>query len=147
MLAVFVAAAAVLVVRPVGKVKASTSCSKASLKGNYSLVMTGNYSDGYAWDFSMLADFDGDGHLTGSDLFGVYDGENYNDGPKSFTGGTYTINSNCTCTLDIPANPIFDGEPVTLHGVVMSPTGSEVVGTGYFNEAWAGTFDAKPVTE
>ena len=148
MLVVFVAVFAVLVLRPVRKVRAGHGCSNASLHGNYRLVMSGNYYYGYAWDFSMLATFDGHGGLSGSNLFGTYDGLNYNGGPLTFTGGTYTVNPDCTVYLTLPAGlSVFDSDAVYFNGIVTDTGGDEAVGTSYFSEYWAGTFDAKRVRE
>jgi hypothetical protein len=147
LLVVFVAVFAVLVLRPVRKVKAGKGCSDASLYGNYALVISGMYED-YAWDFSMLATFDGQGGLSGSDLIGVYDGKNWGGGPLTFTGGTYKVNRNCTCTLTIPSGvSVFDTYEVYFYGVVIDTGGDEAVGTTYLAEDFAGTFDAKRLAE
>ena len=152
-LVVFVAVFAVLVMRPVRKVRAHTGCSNASLRGNYALVMSGlYYYDGYTWDFSMLANFDGQGNLSGSSLNTVYDGQNVGPegtaGPVSFTGGTYHVNNDCTVCMTIPSGvgPFYDYE-VYFNGGVTDTGGDEAKGTAYFDYLWSGTFDAKKVHE
>ena len=148
-LVVFVAVFAVLVLRPVRKVKAGRGCSDASLHGNYALVMSGLYgSGGYTWDFSMLATFDGHGGFSGSNLNGVYLGTN--TGPETFTGGSYHVNPDCTVCLTIPAAADlsnFDDLEVYFNGTVSDTGGDEAVGTSYFNDTWSGTFDAEKVHE
>jgi hypothetical protein len=165
-LVVFVAVFAVLLLRPVRKVRAHEGCSEASLDGNYRLVMTGSFEWwGYQWystadfpapwDFSMLATFDGKGNLSGSNLMGayaswVYDNGSPGTGPLSFTGGTYTVNHDCTVTMTIPAGlDVFWGYPVNLNGILIDTGGDEAVGTGHnsggHDYGWTGTFDAKRV--
>jgi hypothetical protein len=63
-LVVFVALFAVLVLRPLAKVKASKGCSNRTLHGNYGLTARG-FDLLYNASFSMLATFDGKGGLTG----------------------------------------------------------------------------------
>ena len=153
MLVVFVAVFAVLVMRPVRKVKAGKGCSNASLYGNYALVISGLYdSDGFTWDFSMLANFDGKGNLSGSSLNTAFHGANYGPpgtpGPETFTGGKYTVNNDCTVVMTIPPDVnVFDDLEVYLNGGVTDTGGDEAKGTAYFDDNWSGTFDAKKVHE
>ena len=149
MLVVFVAVCAVLVLRPVAKVRATIGCSNATLKGNYGLVATG-FSGGHSatlykpWNLSMLANFDGKGGLSGTSMnhFNpAYDPYN----PNHFTGGTYTVNADCTCTLH---TGYYDmgGEHFTAHGIVVDTGGDEVVGNLLSDDEWVtGTFDAQRV--
>ncbi len=144
MLVVFVGVFTALVLRPVAKVKADHhGCSDATLSGNYALVAAGFVKE-YDSSFSMLATFDGKGGLTGSSFNIVY--AVAPSGPFTFTtGGSYTVSSDCTCTLTIPAEGHFT-VGVTLNGIVVGTGGDEVAGTWYGDET-TGTFDAKRVAE
>jgi hypothetical protein len=152
LLIVFVAVFAVLVLRPVRKVKASRGCSNASLKGNYSVVMPGYYTEEAVvaeWDFSTLASFDGQGNVSGSNLFGTYDGENWGGGPESFTGGWYTVYPDCSVAITLPEGlGVFDTDYyVYLTGFVSDTGGDEASGTGFFDVPWTGTWSAKKIRE
>jgi hypothetical protein len=145
LLVVFVAVLAVLVLRPVRKVKAGGGCSNGSLSGSYAFMMKGQYEflSVYAqeWDMSMLATFDGKGNLSGSSVIGAYDGYVYAN--QQFTGGTYTVNYDCSVSVNIPrALPAFYDTPVHLVGIVSSP--GNVAGTGAFvggpDYYWSGSF-------
>ena len=149
MLVVFVAVSAVLVLRPVAKVKADHhGCSNATLKGNYGLVAPGFYYNGTAIvpaNFSMLATFDGKGDLSGSSVNIVVAGTA--DPVFSFTGGTYTVNSDCTCTLDTGYLSTF-GATVTGYGIAVDTGGDEVAGNMISSLGnVTATFDAKRVAE
>jgi hypothetical protein len=153
MLVAFVAVFAVLVLRPVRKVKAGRGCSDAALYGNYRIAMTGSidYYDGYSfepgpWDISMLATFDGKGDFSGSNLFAVFWGSVISTSAESFTGGKYTVYPNCTVTMTIPGGvSVFAYIKVSFNGVVIDTGGDEAVGTAHFGVPWTGTFDAKRV--
>jgi hypothetical protein len=159
MLVVFVAIFAVLVLRPVRKVRAHTGCSEASLFGNYALVMPGQYSEPpqpgvYEQDYSMLATFDGKGGFSGSSLNGVAQAVLMTGSGVGFTGGTYTVNHDCTVTMTIPANldleVFYDAyyaiySQVDFYGVVTDTGGDEVAGTVYIDSIWNGTFDARRI--
>jgi len=147
MLVVLVAVFAVLVLWPLRRVKAGRGCSNASLRGNYELVMSGIWIHGYARDYSMLGNFDGKGNLSGSNLLGTYAGGNYGGGPLTFSGGWYSVNGDCTVSINIPADlGAFDSDPVYLNGVVTDTGGDEAVGIAYIaGDYWAGTFDAARV--
>jgi hypothetical protein len=128
------------------RVKADRGCSNATLKGRYALVIPGiTYYYYYAWDFSMLATFDGKGGFSGSSLNSVYYDALYYS-PETFTGGTYTVNRDCTCTLTTPTLTMV-GNPVYFNGIIIGPDGDEVVGTLYSASDLAATFDAKRVAE
>jgi len=135
----------VVFVAVVPKVKAHTGCSDAMLNGKYALVIPGTYDYYYAWDFSMLATFDGKGGFSGSSLNSVYYDALYYS-PETFTGGTYTVNRDCTCTLTTPTLTMV-GNPVYFNGIIIGPDGDEVVGTLYSASDLAATFDAKRVAE
>jgi hypothetical protein len=159
MLVVCVAVFAMLVLRPVRKVKAGRGCADASLDGNYALVMPGYYyvsSDQYLYelDYSMLATFDGQGHFSGSSPNGVELGTALPGSGTSFTGATYTVNQDCTVTITIPAGlnlAFFFDSQVDFNGVLGDTGGDEVTGTAYYSTAsgnsWAGTFDAQKLEE
>jgi hypothetical protein len=153
-LVVFVALFAVLVLRPVPKAKAATGCSDATLRGNYGLVASGWYGHVDApleflpGNFSMLVSFNGRGGFTGSNLNIVINGSPEGGNPYSFTGGTYTVNSNCTCTLTIPNSPTPNpwDAVITVYGIAVDTGGDEVAGNLFSsNPNITGTFDAKRV--
>jgi hypothetical protein len=154
MLVVFAAVLGVLVLRPVPKAKAATGCSNATLYGNYGLVASGWYGHFDApyeflpGNFSMLVSFNGRGGFTGSNLNMVINGSPEGGNPYSFTGGTYTINSNCTCTLTIPNSPTPNpwDATITVYGIAVDTGGDEVAGNLFSsNPNITGTFDAKRV--
>jgi len=158
MLVVFVAVVAVLVLRPVAKVRADHhGCSEATLSGNYGLVATGFYNPPGAGEyvhvaanFSMLATFDGKGGLTFSYLNIVLNGVPESGNPYSYTGtgATYTVLPNCTCTVTIPASATPFDAVVTAWGIVVDTGGDELSGNLESTaENIAGTFDAKRVAE
>jgi hypothetical protein len=151
-LVVVAAVFAVLVLRPVPKVKAGRGCSNASLRGNYGLVMKGTYIAGFTeyylpqtWDFSMLAHFDGEGNLSASSIWDAYWGEVYD--PGSFSGGMYTVNNDCTVSMTFPGVESFDGYEVYLNGILSNRDGDQVKGTAYNAEPFTGSFRAKKVQE
>jgi hypothetical protein len=145
-LVVFVAVFAVLVLRPVRKVKAGHHrCSERTLSGNYGLSALGIYI-GYNRSFSMLATFDGKGGFSGSSFDIVDAGFEYI--PDSFTGSTYTVNPDCTCTLTIPGPYGPFTTAITLNGIVVDTGGDEVVGSWYeTHESTSGSFDMKKVPD
>ena len=154
MLVVFVAVFSVLVLRPVAKVKAGQGCSNATLTGNYGLVAPGWYgrvdapAEFLPGNFSMLVNFNGRGGFTGSNLNIVVNGTPEGGNPYSITGGTYTVNSNCTCTFTIPNSPTPNpwDAVITAYGVAVDTGGDEVAGNLYSsNPNITGTFDAKRV--
>ena len=154
MFVVFVAVFAVLVLRPLPKVKATIGCSDATLIGNYGLVAQGFYNlpDGPTGvvpaNFSMLATFNGKGVFTFSNLNIVLNGNPEGGNPYSYTGAgaTYTCLPNCTCTFTIPpaATP-FDAT-ITAYGIALDTGGDELAGNlESSNPNITGTFDSKRV--
>jgi len=145
MLVVFVAVFAVLVLRLVPKVKATVGCSNRMLLGNYGLVAPGFYGVVPA-NFSMLVKFDGKGGFNGSSLNVVNNGVPDGGNPGSFTGGTYTVLSDCTCTFATPPLPAFGGAIITAYGIAVDTGCDEVAGNLSSNaDNITGTFDAKRV--
>jgi hypothetical protein len=154
MFVVFVAVFAVLALRPGLKVKAHRGCSDRTLKGNYGLVGIGEYGSngGFApsshnTSFSMIATFDGQGAFSGSEFNTVDNGAPY--GAFTFTGSSYSVNPDCSCTLTIPSdsyNPFTVAVP--LNGIIVDAGGDEVKGTWYdATDEKSGAFDAKRVAE
>ncbi len=146
-LALFVSVLGVLALRPVPKVKATTGCSNRTLSGSYGLVASGfwHVAGAVPANFSMLVNFDGKGGLTGSKLNIVGDGSAEPGNPYSFTGGKYTVNSDCTCTFTTPHLAAFDAT-ITSYGVIADTGGDELAGNVLSSNAnITGTFDAKRV--
>ena len=150
-LVVFLTVFAVLVVHPLRTVKAHHGCSVATLHGNYGVVGSAFFTIGPGtWmpaNFSVLVDFDGKGGFSGSSLNFIEGGNTSPDTAPSFTGGTYTVNSDCTCTLTTP--PIA-GDILVFYGIVVDTGGDEVAGNVYDTTEVGEitiTFDAKKVAE
>jgi hypothetical protein len=138
MLVVIVAVFAVLVVHPVRTVKAQQhACSNRTLFGNYGLVGSGfALASGKNEPASLvgLLHFDGDGNLTGSNIYMVVNA--VVSGPNSITtGATYEISSDCTIALTF--SPTW-----TSNGVVVGEKGSEVIGD-IENGTGTGTIEIK----
>lgn len=147
MLVVFVAVFTVLVQRPVPKVKATIGCSTATLHGNYGLVAPGfwHVAGPLPANLSMLINFDGKGGFTGSSMYIVVDGSPEPGNPYNFTGGTYTVNSDCTCTFTTPHLVAFNAT-ITGYGIAVDTGGDELAGNLLSNNSnLTGTFDAKRV--
>ena len=144
-LVVFLTVFAVLAVHPVRTVKAHRGCSDRTLSGNYGLAALGAQTGGN-FSFSMLATFDGKGGFTGSSFNTVH--PPFVIGPNYFTtGGSYTVNSDCTATFTIPAE-LPSTNAVTLDGIVVDTGGTEVAGTWYdVPDEASGTFDIKKVPD
>ena len=151
MLVVFVAVFAVLAVHPLRTVKAHHGCSKATLKGNYGVVAQGvGASYITPVNFSVLITFDGEGHLSGTNFNEVV-GPNLYAWPQIDTGATYTVNSDCTCTIsNVSVLGLFPDTTIDAYGIIVgggdelignlnTPTGSE-----YLQGA---TFRAKKVQD
>jgi hypothetical protein len=141
MLVVIVAVFAVLVVHPVRTVKAEQhGCSNRTLFGNYGFVGSGfALASGTTKPASLvgLLHFDGDGNLTGSNIYMVVNA--VVSGPNSLTtGGTYEIRSDCTIALAF--SPTW-----TSNGVVVGANGSEVMGD-IENGTGTGTIEIKKVS-
>ena len=98
-LAVFVAVFAVLVLRPVPKVKAHhhVGCSNGTLMGFYGFNAFGSNSGDPATLEGLLY-FDGNGNLSGTEFYAVVNGVPDPGNPNSFTGATYSVNPDCTMT-------------------------------------------------
>jgi hypothetical protein len=129
MLVVFVAVFAVLVLRPVRKVKAGHhGCSVRTLMGDYGWTEFGSdVEEGtptYFWTTTALVHFDGTGIFSASDVWEVDDG--VSDGPLTATG-TYTVNSDCTMTITY----LSDGQTYYDHGVIVDAKGGEVIASEY----------------
>jgi hypothetical protein len=144
---VFVAVLGVLVLRPVPKVKATTGCSNKTLSGSYGLVASGSWhvAGPVPANYSVLVKFDGKGGFTGSKLNIVADGSPEAGNPYSFTGGKYTVNSDCTLTFTTPHLAAFDAT-ITSYGIAIDTGGDELAGNVVSsNSNITGTFDAKKV--
>jgi len=148
-LLVFAAVFAVLVLRPVPKVKAHHGgCSNATLKGDYGLTALGSYVADfpavYPGSISGILTFDGKGGLSGSNLFAAAPPLTYGvtAGPYSFSGQTYTVNSDCSLSVTLTAD-FFSGA-LDLNGTVVDNGGNEVIGN-LFSKHSTATFQAKKV--
>jgi hypothetical protein len=132
----FVAVFGVLVVHPVRTAKAQQpGCSNRTLSGDYGLVGSGYANTGPATLVGLLH-FDGDGNLTGSNIYMVVNG--VVSGPDSLkTGGTYDISWDCTIALTL--SPTWSS-----HGVVVGVTGNEVM-ADLENGTGTATLDIKRV--
>ena len=139
MLVVFVAVFGVLVVHSVRTVKAQEpGCSNRTLLGHYGLVGSGFAQASGTTEPATLVGLlhsDGDGNLTGSNIYMV--GNGVVSGPESLTTGTYDISSDCTIALKF--SPTW-----TSHGVVVGAMGNEVMGD-IENGKGTGTIDLKKV--
>jgi hypothetical protein len=148
-LVVLVAVFAVLVLRPVRKVKAGNhGCSEKTLKGNYGLTAIGAYGQGFNVSFSMIATFNGTGDYTGSQANTVYNGVPGTSEPYTIPSTSYTVNADCSVSWTFP----FVSSPftytVTLNGTVVDTGGDEVAGMWYVTgEPATGTFDAKRIAQ
>ena len=141
MLVVIVAVFAVLVVHPVRTVKAQQhGCSNRTLFGNYGFVGSGfALASGTTEPATLvgLLHFDGEGNLTGSNIY--MDVNGVVSGPESLTtGGTYDISSDCTIALTL--SPTWSS-----HGVVVGAMGNEVM-ADLENGTGAATLDIKRVS-
>ena len=145
LLAVFVAVSAILVVRPVPKVRAgSPSCPVSSLNATLGLWAPGNEgSDG--WDLSMLATFNGSGSFTGSHVYAVHNGIAVSGSDGSFSSGTYSVDTDCSFTARTNDLEVFGNRELHLEGIAVR-AGNEVVGTWYSSNGQSGTFHAEKTT-
>jgi hypothetical protein len=131
-LVVFVAVFAVLVVRPVRKVKATpTPCStlNGTLEGYYGWTEFGLEPESFRipfWTQVGLAYFDGSGNFSESNIYYIENGVPDSGNPGSVTGGTYTVSSDCTMTITYS----WGGETYYDNGVVVAG-GSEVIADEY----------------
>jgi hypothetical protein len=142
-LVVFVALFAVLVLRPIPKVKAHhRGCSNRTLMGYYGFNGFGFNSVDPATLEGLLY-FDGNGNLSGTNFYAVINGVPDPGNPNSFTGATYTVNPNCTMTAS--GISIFSAT-VSAYGVVVDAQNGEVTGdlvSSALNTT--ATFDVKKV--
>jgi hypothetical protein len=148
-LVVFLAVFAVLVLRPVSKVKAHQGCSNRTLFGVYGVTSSSAHQNGGSETTAGLAHFDGDG---GWSITENWDLNRFtSSGPGSATGGTYEVNSDCSVTITSPPPAPF----TYLYGVIVA-NGSEAFGVLFTpstatdsNPANAeqGTWDAKKVED
>ena len=140
---VFLTVFAVLVVRPVPKVKAHQSCSNRTLFGDYGTVGSGfalvSGSNKPAALVGLLH-FDGDGNLTGSNIYTTVNA--VVTGPSSITtGGSYDIGPDCTISVSFSTS-------FASHGVVVGADGREVIGDLENSGGTAtGTIDMRKVAE
>jgi len=145
MLVVFVAVFALLVVRPVPKVRAEPpSCSTSSLNGTLGLWAPGTKGVN-GWDMSMLATFDGSGTFTGSHVYAVHNGTAARGSDGSFSSGTYSVDADCSFTARTNDLEVFGNRELILKGIAVR-AGKEVVGTWYSGDGPSGTFHAENVT-
>jgi len=145
LLAVFVAAFALLAVRPVPKVRAEpTTCSNSTLNATLGLWAPGTIgSDG--WNLSILATFDGAGRFSGSHLYGVHNGTTVPGSDESFSGGSYIVNADCSFTAITNNLEVFGNRKLILNGSLVR-AGNELVGTWYGGDGQSGTFHAENIT-
>ncbi len=113
------------------------------LNSSYGLVAPGNH-DSTGWNLSMLANFNGSGTFTGSDVYAVRGGGTVPGSDGSFSGGAYNVGSDCKFTADTNDLEVFGDSEMHLEGIVVRG-GNEVVGTWYSRDGRSGTFDAKNV--
>jgi hypothetical protein len=108
-LAVVIALAAVGTIskHAVPAVYAASGCSNATLNGNYSIIQpagftTHNSTTGneIPWQFAGFATFDGKGAITSTNYTAAVNGAIY---PNQNYSGTYSVGSDCTGTLSLPA--------------------------------------------
>lgn len=154
-LVVFVAVFAMFALRPVPKVKASFGgCSDRTLRGWYGLTAQGYFGNPadespyfFPGNFSMLVYFNGWGgtnSFQGSNIkvFYLTPTGTVNPTVANFTtGGTYTVDSNCTVTFTTPyfasINATITGYgTVLLYGETFGNLSSD-------NNNVTGTFDLK----
>jgi hypothetical protein len=144
LLVVFVTAFAVLVLRPVRRVKANPGCSNGTLMGSYGVTVSGFDEADVPWTYSALFNLDGNGGLSATEAYTIKFFTLSAPGAENFTGATYTVNSDCSMTFTI-------GNTVG-QGVIVKASGGEVVGEvltssnsssqSHLN-AKVGTFDMK----
>lgn len=103
--------------------RAQSGCGVASLKGSYSLAANGffYYQDGSqgVYGSAGVAALDGNGAITGTDTVNLDGNPTRN---RQFTG-TYTINSNCTGTMNLVDS---QNKPILNMDLVIADGGKEV---------------------
>jgi len=151
---VFVAVFAVLVLRPVRKVKATSICSAAMLNGYYTWGEFGTEFEvpftlpphpALSWTQAGFVNFDGIGTVAGSDMYYIENG--VASGPFTTTG-TYTVGgTEPACTVTITYT--WEKATYTDHGVIIldAPSvGSEVIAVEQSSKKYTtGNVDIKRV--
>ena len=144
LLVVFATVLTVLLVRPLGTVKAHHGCSNRTLVGDYGWTEFGlepETTGAPFWTQTGLVHFDGTGTFSGSNIHYVESGTA--SGPSTETG-TYSVDSNCTVSITYT----WDSETYTDNGVVVGLNGSEVVANEYGSASdTTGHVDIKRVTD
>ena len=133
-LVVLLTVLAVLVVHPTRRVKASVGCTASTLSGPYGWSEFGLEPEDARplhwppippsfWTESALVDFTPTsataGTFTGSDVSYIENGKPQTSG---FTGGNYTVESDCSVTMTYT----WDSVTYTDHGIIV---GNEVIAT------------------
>ena len=144
LLIVFATLLTVLLVRPLGTVKAHRGCSNRTLVGDYGWTEFGLEAETTGapfWTQTGLVHFDGTGTFSGRNINYVESGTA--SGPSTETG-TYSVDSNCTVSITYTWN----SDTYTDNGVVVGTNGSEVVASEYSSESdTTGHVDIKRVTD
>lgn len=108
--------------------RAQSGCSVATLKGSYSLAVSGFFydSDGFQGVYASagLASADGAGAITGADTVNI-DGTPTRG--RQFTG-TYTVNADCTGTMNLKD---AKGNGLTNMDLVVANGGKDVALVDY----------------
>jgi hypothetical protein len=129
-LVVIAALIAVLVVRPVRKVKAQTGCTNSTLLGNYGWTESGTEFEQdppQYWNQVALVHFDGTGIFTASEAYQIVNGvPDPNNGTASISG-TYTVNPNCTIQITYT----YEGDTFHDNGLIVDAVGGEVIANEY----------------
>jgi hypothetical protein len=138
-LVVFVAVFAVLVLRPVQKVKATPYCGQTQLNGPYAWTETGTEFEvpfahpPSSWTEAGLVEFDGTSTVTSSNLYYIENG--VASGPGSATGSYTVAGTFPACTVTITYT--WENETYTDHGVIVFEgvdTVDEVVAVEHSNK-------------
>lgn len=133
-----------LVLRPVSRVKANPGCSNATLMGPYGITVSGFTEENRPWTFTGLLNFDGNGGLSGTEVYSITHSTLSGPSANDFTGATYTVNSDCSMTFTIGST--------AGQGVIVRAVGTEVIGEVLVStasgpmsppNASVGTFDVK----
>jgi hypothetical protein len=121
-LIVFLAVLAVLTVHPIRRVKAIPACSDSTLNGYYAWTEFGSEPEDAKllvppsfWVESALVNFNGTGGFSGSDIYYIENGRPDPQNPSELTGGTYTVNSDCSVSMTYT----WQGKTYADNGVVL----------------------------
>ena len=117
---------AVLLVHPVRTVKAHHGCSDSTLMGNYGWTEFGYEPEDSPPDFwtaTALVNFNGHGGLSGSGAWSV-DNSVFETPTNATFEGTYTVDSDCTVTMNYTIDPYSYVD----HGVIVGADGNEIIG-------------------